>query len=180
MPPPHQNPRVPCRQKAHLINSSPLVDLRKRRHGSGRGTWDQTLLQAPVQAQAGASSLENAQYCVPPSLSTLLRAGTAQPSSVRAGREWEYSISSKGFIEGMQGRQRAPWAHPLSRHLYLCPPFCFLDVSSHELRVHLDRQRDGSGVCAGMGHPGRAHGCQAPLSTWHLTPPRSSRVCSGP
>lgn len=127
------------------------MDLRKRRHGSGRGTWDQTLLQAPVQAQAGASSLENAQYCVPPSLSPLLRAGTAQPSSVRAGREWEYSISSKGFIEGMQGRQRAPWAHPLGRHLYLCPPFCFLDVSSHELRIHLDRQRDGSGVCAGMG-----------------------------
>lgn len=119
---------------------------------------------APVQKRAGASSLENAQYCVPPSLSFLLRAGTMQPSSVQAGREWEYSIFSKHFIEGMQSRQRAPWAHPLSHHLYLCPPFCLLAASSHQLCVHLGRQRDNFGVRAGMGHPGRVHGCQAPRS----------------
>lgn len=172
---PPQSPRVQHRQKAHLIDSSSLVDLRKRRHGSGRETWDQTLLHAPVQEQAGASSLENAQYCVPPSLSPLLRAGAVQPSSVWAGRRVGVQHPFQGFYRGMQSRQRALWAHPLGRHLYLCPPFCFLDASSHELRVHLGRQRDSSGVRAGMRHPGRAHGCQAPLSVWHLAPPRSSR-----
>lgn len=124
MPLPPQSPRVQCRQKAHLIDSSSLVDLRKRRHGSGRGTWDQTLLQAPVQAQAGASSLENAQYCVPPSLSLLLRADAAQPSSVRAGRRVGVQHPFQGFYrgnaeqtEGTVGSPPRPPSLPLSPFL---------------------------------------------------------------